>query len=132
MDSIFGRFSKFACKALAVCGLALAPTIAAADHIYEGQSFYGGWSVSNSVQGNIILGDGNGWGLDLRSTERYCKKRGTGYSTMQRYIRSTYGDNLSWFVDEICSDGYVRVCVYADWGDMACSTYADYGWRRLD
>ncbi len=130
MRKIFGNTVKKLSGLVLALGVGLAPIVANADHIYEGASFYGGYWVSGQVSGNIILGDGNGSGLDLRSTERYCGTRGTGYSTMQRYIRSNY--QLSWFVDEICSDGYVRVCVYADWGDVACSTYADFGWRRLD
>jgi hypothetical protein len=105
---------------------------AQADHIYEGDYFSGGWFLSNQRQGDIILGNGNGRGLSLGSTERYCNQPGSGYSTMRRYIESNYPDQVSWFVDRICTDGYVRVCVYAYWGDLACSTFADFGWVRLD
>jgi hypothetical protein len=116
--------------ALTVTAFALFATMqtALASSVYEGQSFYGEWDTSYERQGDIDLGDGSGWYLDLRSTPLYCVQRGSSYSTMNRYIRSNYPENVSWFVDEVCSDGYVRICVYASWGDVACSTYREFGW----
>jgi hypothetical protein len=129
MKLVFGKALNLLFGLIMSIGL-LNAQMASADHLYEGDAFYGDWSVSNSVMGNIRLGDGGGWMLDLRSTERWCAKRGTGYSTMQSYIRSNYPDGVSWFVDAICNDGYVRICVYSARGNIACSTYADYGWRE--
>ena len=102
-------------------------TVAKADHIYEGESFYGGWWLSGQRAGDIVLGDGSGSGLSLGSTERYCKRRGSGYNTMRAYIASN-PNGVSWYVDEICNDGYVRVCVASRSGNEACSTFRDYNW----
>jgi len=119
-------------KFFLICALVLGVSSSvSADHLYEGEVFYGGWWLSGSRQGDIVLGDGNGFGLSLGSTERYCVTPGTSYSTMRRYIRSE-PSGVSWFVDEICNDGYVRVCVYARDGRRGCSTYVDYGWIRFD
>jgi hypothetical protein len=104
---------------------------AQADHIHEGDSFYGGWSMSNRTQGNMVIGDGNGWGLSLGTTERYCGRPGVGYSKMRNFIKSNYPDWVSWYVDEVCDDGYVRICVYSAGGSQACSTYVDWGWVPL-
>lgn len=128
MGMIFGNTMKKLSGAVLALGVGMAPLAANADHIWEGDSFYGGWWLSDRVQGNMVLGDGQGSGLDLRSTEWYCDTPGSNYSTMRKFIASNRG-GISWYVDEICSDGYVRICVYADWGDEACSTYLDYGWR---
>ncbi len=118
-------------SAAAVCLLTLTGA-AYADHLHEGDSFVGGWQFYNSNPGNIKIGDGNGWALDLRGTDRYCVSPGAGYSTMTSYISSNYPSHVSWFVDEICTDGYVRICVYSGSGNLACSTYWDNGWVRLD
>ncbi|MFN3693118.1 MAG: hypothetical protein ACK4SL_03445 [Candidatus Paceibacteria bacterium] len=103
--------------------------VATADHLAEGDFFYGDWNVGYERQGDIDLGDGGGYFLDLRSTTRYCGRPGASYSKMNRYIRSNYPDPVRWYVDEVCDDGYVRICVYSAGGNVACSTYADYGWK---
>ncbi|MFT7507175.1 MAG: hypothetical protein ACI92I_000315 [Acidimicrobiales bacterium] len=109
--------------------LAMVQTANAAG-LYEGQSFSGGWNLTYNRQGDIDIGDSSdGTFLDLRSTSRYCVHKGAGYSTMNRYIRSNYPDNVRWSVDEICNDGYVRICVSASWGAVACSTYSNHGWK---
>jgi hypothetical protein len=113
--------------------LSLATVPAQANHIYEGDSFLGGWALSDRRQGDMIVGDGNGSGLSLGSTERFCGRQGASYSKMRSYINSNYSNGgLSWYVDEICNDGYVRICVYSASGNQACSTFEDWGWVRLD
>lgn len=102
-----------------------------ADHLVEGDSFYGNWWLSGQTQGDMVLGDGNGYGLVLGTTPRYCVRRGKSYSVMRSFIRDNYPDGVSWYVDEVCRDGYVRVCVFSYSGAKACSTYVDYGWRRF-
>ena len=131
MGMIFGNTMKTLFGLALALSVGLAPVVANAEHdsgVSIGDSFYGGWKASRSVQGNIMLGDGQGWGIDLRSTELYCGTPGSGYSTMQKFIRSNTDGYVSWYVDDIC-DRTVRVCVYAAWGDVACSSYLDYGWR---
>jgi len=116
-----------------VLTLLLPISAASADHIREGDAFFGGWIYDNNRGGSeyLLLGNGDGSGLELRGTSRFCVRSGASYATMRRYIGSQRGF-VSWFVDEICNDGYVRVCVYSVSGRQACSTYRDYGWKRFD
>ncbi len=107
--------------------LAMTTLSAVADHIYEGESFYGGWELFSSAQGDITLGDGDGSGLELYSTPGWCIRRGSSYSTMRSYIQSNNGW-VEWYIDEICTQGHVRICVYDAWGNVACSTFIERGW----
>ncbi len=100
---------------------------AKAEWLYEGQAFYGGWAIPNIYRGEMVVGNGMGLGLSVGGTDRFCGTPGAAYSTMARYIDSNYPMPVSWFVDEICNDGYVRICVYSNRGAMACSTYVYYG-----
>ncbi len=106
---------------------------ASAGHIRIGQDFQGGWIFDNNSGGSeyLLLGDNNGWGLELRGSERFCGKRGASYQTMRNYIASNYPEPVFWYVDDICNDGYVRVCVESGSGRTACSTYRDRGWKRF-
>lgn len=120
---------KMFLKAGAVAlGLSAVASASAADHIYEGQAFYGDWEVFGG--GSVYLGDGAGFALDIEGTSMYCDQPGSSYSRMNEYIQSNWPDPVSWFVDEICSQGVVRLCVHSSWGAVACSSYLDYGWVR--
>lgn len=119
---------------LAIAGIVVSgvPQEARAEHLWEGDSFYGGWDIPNMRSGSILLGSGDGSGLLLTGTSSYCVSRGSSYSTMNDFIDSNYNTGgVSWFVDEICTNGYVRICVYSNWGDISCSTYIEDGWVRF-
>lgn len=122
--------NKLNCKFFgAIIGGILALTVPAqAQEMYPGDSYYGGWELSNRRQGDMVLGDGSGTGLDLGTTERYCGRPGSKYSVVRKYIASNYPNSVSWFVDDVCNDGYVRICVYSERGNMACSSFVNQGW----
>ncbi len=115
--------------AVATMFLAASATVSAAQEAYWGDWEYGTY---DNGQRYLILGDGNGWALELGGTERYCVYSGAGYNTMERILRQngTNGEQIYWWIDQTCRDGYTRVCVQNYRGDYACSTYADYGWFR--
>jgi hypothetical protein len=113
---------------------AMFASTAYADHIYEGQTFYGGWIVDNNRGGSeyMLLGNGNGRGLELRGSDRFCVRSGASYATMRSRVKSNR-HGVKWWVDEICSrDSHVRVCVESSRGSVSCSTYRDRGWVRFD
>jgi hypothetical protein len=102
-----------------------------ANHVSEGQSFTGGWKAYNNQGGSeyLLLGNGDGRGLELRGSERYCVRTGSSYKKMRSYIKSNYPKHVYWYVDQVCNDNHVRVCVENRAGRIACSTYRNKGWR---
>jgi len=95
-------------------------------------AYTGPWEWDNNNQEYMILGDGNGWGLELGGTTRYCVYTGAGYSTMHRVLRDNGGQWIDWWIDQECTDGYIRVCIENRHGAWACSTYINYGWIRYN
>ena len=94
------------------------------------EAYQGGWYVDNNRGGSEILylGDNSDDTYrSLRGTSRYCGRRGASYATMRRVLGNEY-DQITWWEDHVCNDGYVRVCVQNSYGQRACSTYEDYGW----
>jgi len=116
-------------KTLIAIAAAMAMCIASsAAYAYVGDWAYddtpGGWEILN-------LGNNtNGAVRILRGTKRYCGRPGAAYATMRRVLlrNGTEGEQINWWVDATCRDGYVRVCVRNWRGESACSTYWDGGW----
>lgn len=94
-------------------------------------AYEGGWAVRNNPGGREILylGDNSDNSFrSLRGTGRYCGDTGSSYATMRRVLNGV-DDQVTWWEDYTCDDGYVRVCVTNN-RRSACSTYIDQGWVR--
>ena len=96
--------------------------------VANADDYLGGWQYDSYGYETMILGDGDGSGLYLTGTDRYCGRPGAGYRTMHRILDNTGGGFIHWWVDQGCSDGFVRVCIENQYGQQACSTYYDDGW----
>lgn len=93
-------------------------------------AYYGGWYY-NDVPGeweDLRLGDNSdGLYLHLSGTRDWCVKRGVPYSKV-RNLLSRNDTEITWWVDADCGS-IARICVQADWGEVACSSYWVDGWR---
>lgn len=111
---------------IAVAALAFAGSAGIASAGY----YEGGWYVRNNPGGREILylGDNSdNTYRALRGTSRYCVRPGASYARIRQVLNNEY-DQIGWWEDEICRDGYVRICVQNSRGQSACSTYEDNGW----
>jgi hypothetical protein len=96
------------------------------------QTYEGDWEFEkpDGEREKVYLGDDSGEMLYLRGTTWYCGAPGDSYS----YVRSVLlnngqdGQKITWWFDETCTKGYVRVCVQNRMGQTACSTYINKGW----
>ena len=96
-------------------------------------AFWGQWEYNGDGQEYVVLGDSStGYGRALGGTSRYCGSPGASYANMRQVLDNNghNGQEIYWWVDQTCNDGYVRVCVQNSSNQWACSTYADYGWIR--
>lgn len=93
------------------------------------QEYVGGWAHG---PGYAVLGDNSDdSGLRLGTTSRYCGIPGSSYSVMNGIMRRNgqSGEQIYWWIDQECSDGYIRICIENRFGESACSTYRDLGWE---
>lgn len=110
-------------KFLMIVAAALLSTAGMAE-AYDGDWLY------NSYNGEYMeLGDNaDGSYLALYGTSAYCGSPGASYNTMHRVLDNARDSQISWWVDNKCRDGYVRICVENWQGQWACSTYQSDGW----
>jgi len=97
-------------------------------------AYVGDWSYDDNRGGLEVLwlGDNSdGTSLLLRGTDRFCGRQGVPYATMRNILlrNGTQGEQVGWWINNSCTDGYVRVCVENWRGESACSTYWNGGWH---
>ena len=109
-------------------GLSLAVALTLTAGGVAAQDYVGFWEYGS---GYALLGDNNdGSYLYLGTTGRYCVTPGDSYSRMNRILAQNGQNDIYWWVDEWCNDGYVRICIENVRGSVGCSTYVDLGWQR--
>lgn len=124
-------FTAFLNKLIALSVFATMTTLASPALSYDSY-FEGGWKYRDNPGGSeyLLLGDGQGAGLEMRGTKRYCVHPGDSYAKMREYISSNWDRGyVPWGIMEQCDGGArARICVQSIWGEVACSTYFVRGW----
>ena len=75
------KFKNFLLAAVAL----VFPTEVIADHLYEGDAFYANWQLFSAALGNIALGNGSGWFLELSTTGAFCVHSAAGRMACSTY-----------------------------------------------